>query len=129
MARSFEEDDRFDGEWVEICDMEGRWASLRHLATIRLGKKTYVLLGTEREDALERGELMLLREDQTVDGAQEYVVARDEGEIERVVGEFAAHLMAEDMSMAQDDGQMVETCGCTHRFGEFCYCDDPAYLQ
>ena len=135
MTQSFGEDELFDDEWVEICDIEGRRMSMRHLATMRLGEKTYILLDDGSE--IERGEgmLMLVREDRTVDGAKEYVVSSDEKEIERVMGRFAAHLfemtMKEEMEEIppMDVAELTETCGCEHRPGEFCYCDDPAYLQ
>lgn len=130
MTGSFEEDELFDDEWVEICDIEGHRMSMRHLATLRLGEKTYILL----EDGETRGEgmMMLVREDRTVDGAPEYVVSGDEQEIERVVGRFAARLFEMSMDMPELDApdmEMTEACGCAHRPGEFCYCDDPAYLQ
>ncbi|MGN0775585.1 MAG: DUF1292 domain-containing protein [Candidatus Ventricola sp.] len=134
MAESFGEDELFDDEWVEICDIEGRRMSMRHLATMRLGEKTYILLDDGSE--IERGEgmLMLVREDRTVDGALEYVVSNDEQEIERVMGRFAAHLfemtMQEEMpELELPEAELTEACGCEHRPGEFCYCDDPAYLQ
>lgn len=135
MTQSFGEDELFDDEWVEICDIEGRRMSMRHLATMRLGEKTYILLDDGSE--IERGEgmLMLVREDRTVDGAKEYVVSNDEKEIERVMGRFAAHLFEMTMKDGMEElppmdaAELTEACGCEHRPGEFCYCDDPAYLQ
>ena len=134
MTGPFGEDELFEDEWVEICDIEGRRASMRHLATIRLGKKTYILLGDERKELDGRGALMLIREDRTVDGALEYVVSSDEQEIERVVEQFVSHLLETDIPREIAEMDMPETeietpCGCRHRAGEFCYCDDPAYLQ
>ena len=58
MTQSFGEDELFDDEWVEICDIEGRRMSMRHLATMRLGEKTYILLDDGSE--IERGEGMLM---------------------------------------------------------------------
>lgn len=134
MTGPFGEDELFDDEWVEICDIEGRRMSMRHLATMRLGEKTYILLEDGREEIPGEGAMMLVREDRTVDGAKEYVVSSDEQEIERVMGRFAAHLF--EMTMHDDlpemdapDMEMPEACGCVHQPGEFCYCDDPAYLQ
>ena len=132
MNNPFETD---EDEWVEICDIEGRHMSMRHLATMRLGEKTYILLDDGSD--MERGEgaMMLVREDRTVDGALEYVVSNDEQEIERVMGRFAAHLLetamlaeAGDMALPEET-DAAESCGCEHRAWEFCYCDDPAYLQ
>ena len=134
MTGPFGEDELFDDEWVEICDIEGRRMSMRHLATMRLGEKTYILLEDGREEIPGEGAMMLVREDRTVDGAKEYVVSSDEQEIERVMGRFAAHLF--EMSMQDElpeldapETELMEACGREHRPGEFCYCDDPAYLQ
>ena len=135
MTGPFGEDELFDDEWVEICDIEGRRMSMRHLATMRLGEKTYILLEDGSEEMPGEGAMMLVREDRTVDGAKEYVVSSDEQEIERVIGRFAAHLFEMTMQdddmpgMDEPDMEMAEACGCAHRPGEFCYCDDPAYLQ
>ena len=81
MTGPFGEDELFDDEWVEICDIEGRRMSMRHLATMRLGEKTYILLEDGREEIPGEGAMMLVREDRTVDGAKEYVVSSDEQEI------------------------------------------------
>lgn len=135
MTGPFGEDELFDDEWVEICDIEGHRMSMRHLATMRLGEKTYILLEDGSEETRGEGAMMLVREDRTVDGAKEYVVSSDEQEIERVIGRFAAHLFEMTMQdddmpgMDEHDMEMAEACGCAHRPGEFCYCDDPAYLQ
>ena len=92
MTDPFEHD---DAEWVEICDADGKRSSMRLLATIGFSGKNYYVLGAEREG--EDGEIqhgiLLLREDQTVDGVQEYVIADDESEIENVVGRFVMHLI------------------------------------
>ena len=38
-----------------------------------------------------------------------------------------------DEASAFEAGEMMDDlqdpCGCFHKAGEFCYCDDPAYLQ
>lgn len=139
MTGPFEDDEFFEDEWVDVYDVEGKKASLRHLATVRIGGKTYMILG-EQEDFQEKGRLMLVREDQTVDGMTEYVVAHDEAEIERVMGHFAMHLLMDHLDelpdeLAQEFEQMsleeeADTpCGCSHRPGEFCFCGDAAYLQ
>lgn len=132
MTGPFGEDELFDDEWVEICDIEGRKMPMRHLATLRMDRKTYILLEDGSEEARGEGAMMLVREDQTVDGALEYVVSNDEQEIERVIGRFAARIielrLREDLPDAEET-ELTEACGCMHRPGEFCYCDDPAYLQ
>lgn len=135
MTGPFGEDELFNDEWVEICDIEGHRMSMRHLATMHIGEKTYILLGDEDRERRGEGALMLVREDRTVDGAKEYVVSSDEQEIERVIGRFAAHLF--ELDMQEDlpemewmmDAETMVACEYAHRPGEFCYCDDPRYLQ
>ncbi len=131
MTGPFGEDELFEDEWVEISDVEGRKAAMRHLATIRIGEKTYMILGTGDGPDFDEDALMLVREDRTVDGELEYVVSSDEQEIERIVGQFAMHVFAGEMPEAFEGlpTDFSEGCGCEHRAGEFCYCDDPAYLQ
>ena len=116
-------------EWVELCDSNGKRASMRHLATISFSGKVYHVLGSAEED--EENGLLLVREDRTVDGVQEYVIAEDEHEIEDVVGRFVMHSvmrMIERTMQETSEGQICP-CGMTHRPGEFCVCDDPEYLQ
>ncbi|MBQ8618656.1 MAG: DUF1292 domain-containing protein [Clostridia bacterium] len=139
MTEPFEEDEFFEDEWVDVYDVEGRKTSLRHLATVRIGAKTYMILG-EQEDFEEKGRLMLVRKDQTVDGMTEYVVAQDEAEIERVMGHFVMHLLMDHLGELPDElaqelelmglEEDVDTpCGCSHHPGEFCFCGIDAYLQ
>ena len=138
MTGPFEEDEFFEDEWVDVYDVEGKKASLRHLATVRITGKTYMILG-EQDEFQEKGRLMVVREDQTVDGVTEYVVAHEESEIESVMGHFAMHLLMDHLDdlpdelaqeLAQLDMEEADTlCGCSHRPGEFCFCGDEAYLQ
>ena len=118
-------------EWVEICDASGKRAAMRHLATLSVSGKTYFVLGSVSQD--DEGGLLLVREDETVDGVQEYVVADDESEIEDVVGRFVAHtlmrIVESAMDEAQEDGDDVCPCGIKHAPGEFCVCDETDLLQ
>ena len=142
MSESFEEDEFFEDEWVDIYDVEGKKASLRHLATVRIGGKTYLILGEMQDSEQDKGQLMLVREEQTSDGAVQYVVTHDEAELEKVMGHFAMHLLmdhldelppelADELSLMDLDTQdeLDMACGCRHRPGEFCFCGDPVYLQ
>jgi len=137
MTGPFDEDEFFDDEWVDVYDVAGHKASLRHLATIRCNEKNYMILGAVREGFEEKGALMLVREEQTVDGATEYVIANDEHEVEHVIGQFVMHILAEHMEELPpelsheftDLPEMDDACGCVHLPGEFCYCNDPDYLQ
>ncbi|MBE5799299.1 MAG: hypothetical protein E7321_05040 [Clostridiales bacterium] len=141
MTGPFGEDEFFEDEWVDVYDAEGHKASVRHLATVRLGGKSYMILGEIEEDFQEKGRLMLVREDRTVDGALEYVVVHDVSEIERVIGHFAMHLLmdhidqlpegiADELAMMDLDMPDFESdCGCRHRAGDFCFCGNPDYLQ
>lgn len=138
MTGPFEEDEFFEDEWVDVYDVEGKKASLRHLATVRIAGKTYMILG-EQEDFQEKGRLMVVREEQTVDGMTQYVVTHEESEIEQVMGHFAMHLLMDHLDdlpdeLAQELAQLGmepsdTSCGCSHRPGEFCFCGDEAYLQ
>ena len=106
---------------------------MRLLATISFSGKNYYVLGAvnEREDGeLERG-LMLLREDQTIDGASEYVIADDETEIENVIGRFVMQAVASMVAHAEDPEYEESDCPCgmNHRPGEFCVCDNADFLQ
>lgn len=139
MTGPFEEDEFFEDEWVDVYDVEGRKASLRHLATVRLGGKAHMILGEMQDEWQDKGRLMVVREDQTVDGVTEYVVVHDEAEIEHVMGHFAMHLLMDHLDQLPDElaqelaqmdlEDMDAPCGCSHRPGEFCFCGDPIYLQ
>lgn len=149
MTGPFGDDEFFEDEWVDVYDVEGHKTSLRHLATVRLNGKTYMILGEITDEFPEKGRLMLVREDQTVDGMKEYVVAHDPQEVEHVIGHFTMRVLmdhidqlpeelAHDLEnmdlqdMQPDDPDAPEydvTCGCIHRPGEFCFCGDNGYLQ
>ena len=131
MTDPFEHD---DAEWVEICDADGKRSSMRLLATIGFSGKNYYVLGAEREG--EDGEIqhgiLLLREDQTVDGVQEYVIADDESEIENVVGRFVMQTVMKMVERTiEETAAETEDCPCGVKHGpdEFCFCGNPDYLQ
>lgn len=120
-----------DGEWVEICDASGKRSAMRHLATLSVSGKTYFVLGSVGEEQGEPDGLLLVREDETVDGVQEYVVADDENEIEDVVGRFVAHTLTQIIDHALEEAQEDDVCPCglKHEPGEFCVCGDADLLQ
>lgn len=121
-----------DEEWVEICDSEGRRASMRHLATIRYNGKTYFILSalSVEEEGIAEGELLLVREEETIDGAQEYVVADDENEIDGVVARYVTQVLVHlvEEITERDEGE-PGPCGVRHCPGEFCVCGNPDLLQ
>ena len=138
----FDDEEYFDDEWVDVYDSSGKKASLRHLATVRCHEKTYMILGSLEMGADERNALMLVREDHTVDGATEYVVANDKNEIESVIGQFVMRMLLDHMDdlpselaqamedlMPPTDFAEDKCCTCSHQPGEFCFCDNPLYLQ
>lgn len=137
MTGSFDDEEFFDDEWVDVYDVSGNKTSLRHLATVRCNEKNYMILGTDRDGFEEKGSLMLVREERTVDGATEYVVANDEKEVEHVIGHFVMHILAEHIDEMPPEfsdewmnlSDLHDDCGCFHRPCEFCYCNDPDYLQ
>ncbi|MDO5299100.1 MAG: DUF1292 domain-containing protein [Clostridia bacterium] len=127
MTNPFENEDE---EWVEISDANGKKAALRHLATIRYGEKTYFVLGAikESEDGDGEGGFLIVRQDETLDGAQQYVVASDEDEIESIVGDFVMHAILSQLDAGQEDDGTC-SCGLPHVPGDFCCCGQPEYLQ
>lgn len=125
-----------DEEWIEISDDQGHRAALRHLAMIRDGSKVYHVLGAfsslQDDEEDEEGGLFLIREDLAADGAQEYVVASDEEEIERVIGSVVLHaiaLFAASQEEEPEEAEPCSRCGQRHAPGEFCACGDPKLLQ
>lgn len=133
-----------DEEWVEICDIEGRRLSMRHLVTLNVGGKTYMLLADDEVGRPGMSALMLVREERTADGAQEYVISVDDQEIERVMervaeGMFAMRMEAVDQDFSDFSDFLPEAdeafpdedgvCLSAHSPLEFCYCGDPNYLQ
>ena len=123
-----------EDEWVEICDASGKRSAMRHLATLSVSGKTYFVLGAVSQEEDGPDGLLLVREDETVDGVQEYVVADDESEIEDVVGRFVAHTLMQIVENAMDDAPEDEEdapclCGMKHAPGEFCFCDEADLLQ
>ena len=136
MSRPMEEEDiLFEDDWAEISDIQGRKALFRHLATIHCDEKVYHVLGAMREDRPNERALMLIREEETADGALQHVIVNSEREIEYIIGQFVARALEQhlDEASAFEAGEMMDDlqdpCGCYHKAGEFCYCDDPAYLQ
>lgn len=122
-----------EDEWIEVSDGQGHKAALRHLAMIRDGSRIYHVLGaiSPQEDGEGEGGLLLIREDPTADGAQEYVITNDEAEIERVIGSFVLHAMTAVSVFEDGENEEEPTCACGqhHAPGEFCVCGDPQMLQ
>ena len=131
MTDPFDKDELLlDDEWIELSDLEGHKASFRHLATIGIDERVYMILGAMRDGVEEPGALMLIREDETVDGTNQYVVVKDKQEIELVVGRFVMRMLTAHMDEEMPDEELHgSSCGCRHRPWEFCFCDDPAFLQ
>lgn len=143
MTEPFEEEEFFEDEWVDVYDVEGHKASLRHLATIRHEGKAYMILGETPEEFEQKGRLLLVREEETVDGVTQYVMVHDAPVIEQVMSRFAMHLLMdhlddlppeiaqelEQLELSAQISDMDKSCGCSHRPGEFCFCGIPAYLQ
>lgn len=134
MSHSMEEEDAlFEDEWAEVSDIQGRKATFRHLATIQCDEMTYHVLGAIREERPNQRALMLIREEETADGALQHVIVNSEQEIEYIIGQFVARVLEQHINEASEYDEMMDdmqdACGCIHKAGEFCYCDDPAYLQ
>jgi len=128
-SEPFDDEEASEEEWVEISNIEGKTASLRHLATVKIDERIYYILGAMREfEGKTEKALMVIREDLTMDGALQHVIASDEHELEQVVEHFVGHALG-DRLMHLDDDSQVGDCGCRHLPGEFCCCGDPAFLQ
>lgn len=126
MADPFEND-----EWVEISDDNGRKTALRHLATIHHGDSTYFVLGTvnEDDDGRQRGALMLVREEETRDGSPTYVLEQNRDEIEHVINDFVIQMILDHIDEGFDEEAMLCPCGMHHGALDFCFCNQPEYLQ
>lgn len=122
-------------EWVEISDMDGRKAAMRHIATVRYDGNIYFILGAVRQggDGEEAKGLLLVRMDEEEDGSVRYTATQDEGEIEHVIGScvlgaILSHLSSEgDEAFPSFEGALP--CAEQHGPMEFCYCDESHYLQ
>ena len=119
-----------DEEWVEISDGEGHRASMRILSTVHMDSHDYYVLGNpkEQEGRVEIDGFLIVREDETPDGAKQYVVAQDEDEIECVVGGFVVQRILRGIAEAGEEEESAP-CGGHHAPGEFCVCGDPDLLQ
>ena len=116
---------------VVISDAEGKTAEMRHLATIEYSGKLYHILGSIQEDEADEfmeDELVLVRQDSTPDGADEYVITDDEHEIEQVFGQYVISSILDEIGELSE-GEETWPCGENHRPGEFCYCGQNEYLQ
>ena len=118
-------------ELVEISDAEGNRAEMRRLATVEYSGKLYHILGAVQEDETDDFSddgLVLVRQDCTPDGADEYVITEDEREIEQVVGRYVIESLLDEIGEVSE-GEETWPCGENHRPGEFCYCGQNEYLQ
>ncbi len=116
---------------VVISDAEGKTAEMRHLATVEYSGKLYHILGSIQEDEADEfmeDELVLVRQDSTPDGADEYVITDDEHEIEQVFGQYVISSILDEIGELSE-GEETWPCGENHRPGEFCYCGQNEYLQ
>lgn len=87
-------------ELVEISDAEGNRAEMRRLATVEYSGKLYHILGAVQEDETDDFSddgLVLVRQDCTPDGADEYVITEDEREIEQVVGRYVIESLLDEI--------------------------------
>ena len=81
----------------------------------------------ETDDFSDDG-LVLVRQDCTPDGADEYVITEDEREIEQVVGRYVIESLLDEIGEVSE-GEETWPCGENHRPGEFCYCGQNENLQ
>ncbi|MFR5794970.1 MAG: DUF1292 domain-containing protein [Christensenellales bacterium] len=94
-------------ELVEISDASGQKVEMCYLATVEYSGKLYHILGTVHEDEadeqMENDRLLLVRQDCTPDGAQEYVVTEDENEIEQVFGQYMMETLLDEIGELSEE--------------------------
>ena len=97
-------------ELVEISDAEGNRAEMRRLATVEYSGKLYHILGAVQEDETDDFSddgLVLVRQDCTPDGADEYVITEDEREIEQVVGRYVIESLLDEIGEVSEGGNLA----------------------
>ena len=118
-------------ELVEISDAEGNRARCAVWLPWNTEESSIHILGAVQEERNGRffgRRLVLVRQDCTPDGADEYVITEDEREIEQVVGRYVIESLLDEIGEVSE-GEETWPCGENHRPGEFCYCGQNEYLQ
>ena len=123
-----------DGDWFVVSDDDGRESSMKHLATVVHNGKTYVILGAVKDgpSGAPEGGILLLREEYVSENQKVYSVERDRSIAEHIIGSFIMRTLAEHFAQNMDscdEPDSQSACGMNHLPGDFCYCDDPQYLQ
>ena len=121
--------------WIEVRDEDGHKAALKPIATLAYEGSVYSLMGAIRinENGENEGGLVLLRQNRLRhDEGTRYEVVGDESEIENVMGRMMGTLLfetGEEDALPDLMGSLMNSCGRSHSYREFCYCDMEEYLQ
>ena len=130
--------DSFDieNERIEILDDNGNSVVYRPMAIIGAGEEVLYVFGAVRNDIEKRQRqlrLMIVRREGTKEGqASRYVVCENNKELEQIVSSYIKQIVeqaARRHMMQEEDGSAEVCCDESHGVFEFCYCDQPEYLQ
>lgn len=123
-----------DDDWLEVSDIDGHRAAMKRIGSVQLDGETYLILGAVKESSTgePEGGILVVREKLMQGNQQAYVVEHSREKIERIVGTFIMRTISEHMVQEEEFADMPDeffNCGMQHAHGEFCFCNDPQYLQ
>lgn len=130
--------DSFDieNERIEILDDNGNNVVYRPMAIIGAGEEVLYVFGAVRNDVEKRQRqlrLMIVRREETQAGkASRYVICENNKELEQIVSSYMKQIVeqaARKHMLQEDDEEKADQCDMHHGVFEFCYCDQPEYLQ
>ena len=129
--------DTIENERIEILDDNGNTIVFRPMAVIGAGEEMLYVFGSVRDDAEKRQRqlrLMIVRKEETVKGrASQYVICENNKELEKLVTSYMKQIIeqavARNTGLLDEEIQLDEQCEEEHGPFEFCYCDQPDYLQ
>lgn len=129
--------DSIENERIEILDDNGNTIVFRPMAVIGAGEEMLYVFGSVRDDAEKRQRqlrLMIVRKEETAKGkASQYVICENSKELEKLVTSYMKQIIeqavARNTGVIDEEILLDEKCEAEHGPFEFCYCDQPDYLQ
>lgn len=130
--------DPFDieNERIEIPDDEGNTLVFRPVAVVGNDEEMYYVFGAMK--TLDDGQtrqmrLMFMKKEEEANGVTRFVACENESEVQHIVGTYLRQAMESiARKVAQQSGEPLpdeSECGEPHGVWEFCYCNQPEYLQ
>lgn len=130
--------DPFDieNERIEIPDDEGNTLVFRPVAVVGNDEEMYYVFGAMK--TLDDGQtrqmrLMFMKKEEEANGVTRFVACENEREVEHIVGTYLRQAMETiARKVAQQSEEVLASdseCGEAHGVWEFCYCNQPEYLQ